>query len=204
VRCGTSLGRASKGLDPVRVFRYANFIALSLFFLSAAALLFEIDLSRLLSVSQFYHFAFMVVSLALLGYGASGTALSIFPSLLRKPIGKSLAWMSLACGFSILGAYMLVNAMPFDSFSIAWDRRQALILAVHYLALTLPFFFNGLGVGLLLAVLPGQAGWTYAANLLGSAMGCLLALIAPGELGGEGWWCSAAAWRSWLHLAHWS
>ena len=149
-------------------------------------LLFEIDLSRLLSVSQFYHFAFMVVSLALLGYGASGTALSIFPSLLQKPIWKSLAWLSLACGFSILGAYLLVNQLPFDSFSIAWDRCQAWILAVHYLALTLPFFFNGLAVGLLLALSPVTAGRTYAANLLGSALGCALALAAPGRLGAEG------------------
>jgi hypothetical protein len=51
---------------------------LGLFLLSAAALIFEINLTRLFSVAQFYHFAFMIVSLALLGYGASGTALALF------------------------------------------------------------------------------------------------------------------------------
>jgi len=158
----------------------------SLFFLSSSALLFEIDLSRLLSVSQFYHFAFMVVSLALLGYGASGTALSLFPKLIRKSTPQSLAWISLACGLSIMGAYLLMNALPFDSFSIAWDRRQALILALHYLLLTLPFFFSGLAVGLLLVVSPVAAGRTYAFNLFGSAFGCLLALLVPTWLGGEG------------------
>ena len=177
---------SSRRLDRSPVFRYANFIALTLFFLSAATLLFEIDLSRLLSVSQFYHFAFMVVSLALLGYGASGTALSIFPSMLQKPTRKSLAWLSLASGISILGSYALVNQIPFDSFSIAWDRHQVLVLGMHYLALTLPFFFNGLAVGLLLAIAPEAAGRTYAANLLGSAVGCALALISPAKLGGEG------------------
>jgi hypothetical protein len=55
---------------------------LSLFLLSAATLTFEINLTRLFSVAQFYHFAFMIVSIALLGFGASGTALSIFPALL--------------------------------------------------------------------------------------------------------------------------
>jgi len=37
--------------------------------LSAATLLFEITLTRVFSVAQWYHFAFMVVSLALLGFG---------------------------------------------------------------------------------------------------------------------------------------
>ena len=45
-----------------------------LFLLSASSLAFEIVLTRIFSVGQFYHFAFMIVSLALLGYGASGTA----------------------------------------------------------------------------------------------------------------------------------
>ena len=160
--------------------------SICLFFLSSSALLFEIDLSRLLSVSQFYHFAFMVVSLALLGYGASGTALALFPKLNQKSTHQSLAWFSLACGFSILGSYLIMNAVPFDSFSIAWDRRQALILALHYFLLTLPFFFNGLAVGLLLAGSPQTAGAIYAFNLLGSAFGCLLALLVPAYLGGEG------------------
>ena len=46
---------------------------------SAAVIVFEIVLTRIFAVSQFYHFAFMTVSLALLGFGASGTALAVFP-----------------------------------------------------------------------------------------------------------------------------
>jgi hypothetical protein len=50
-----------------------------LFLLSAATLAFEVNLTRIFSVAQFYHFAFMIVSLALLGFGASGTFLTLFP-----------------------------------------------------------------------------------------------------------------------------
>jgi spermidine synthase len=50
----------------------------------------------------------------------------------------------------------------------------------------LPFFFSGLAVGVMIARLPMGVGRTYAANLTGSAAGCLLALAAPGLLGGEG------------------
>jgi hypothetical protein len=56
-------------------------LALGLLLLSTAGLTFEINLIRLFSVSQFYHFAFMIVSIALLGYGASGTILASYPGL---------------------------------------------------------------------------------------------------------------------------
>ena len=163
-----------------------RFKLLSLFLISTATLLFEIDLSRLFSVAQFYHFAFMVVSLALLGFGASGTALAIFPAFFKKYSRQILVWLSLGCGFSIAGAYLLTNTIPVDSYSIAWDIRQLLILGLHFFVLTLPFFFSGSAVGALIAQSPQSVGKTYAANLIGSSLGCLLALFAPGILGGEG------------------
>ena len=42
--------------------------------LSAATLAYEILLMRLLSISHWHHFAYMIISLALLGYGASGVS----------------------------------------------------------------------------------------------------------------------------------
>lgn len=158
----------------------------SLLLLSAAALAFQVTLTRLFSVAQFYHFAFMIVSVAMLGYGASGTWLAIMPNLTRMDPRHSLGWLALLTGLSILGAYLLINLLPFDSFSIAIDRRQIGILVLHYLALATPFFFSGMAVGLLLAAFPQESGKTYAFNLLGSATGCALALAAPSFLGSEG------------------
>lgn len=57
----------------------------ALLLLSAAALAFEINLMRLFSAAQFYHFAFMIVSLALL------------------------------CGLAMPGGCLLANWLPFDS-----------------------------------------------------------------------------------------
>jgi len=159
---------------------------LSLFLLSAATLAFEINLTRLFSVTQFYHFAFMIVSIALLGFGASGTALSIFPALLRGDPRRRLTQCSLAAGLSILIAYLLTNGLPFDSFSLLVDKRQVFILALHYLALASPFFFSGMALGFLLTTNPQKAGTAYAVNLFGSALGCAVALVAPSALGGEG------------------
>ena len=116
-------------------------VRISLFLLSSATLLFEINLTRLFSVAQFYHFAFMIVSLALLGFGASGTALSIYPKLISLPSLFILVWSGIGTAVSMLASYLLINWLPFDSFSIAWDFRQVFILVLHYTALATPFFF---------------------------------------------------------------
>ena len=167
---------------------YPHFSAanrVSLFLLSSTTLVFEINLTRLFSVSQFYHFAFMIVSLALLGTGASGTALMLKSSAIKN-IDAALRKLSLGTLVSILGAYLVINYLPFDSFTIAWDTRQIGYLGLNFLALMLPFFFTGLAVGLLLNSFSKEAEKVYAVNLVGAAVGCVIALLAPTYVGGEG------------------
>jgi hypothetical protein len=82
-------------------------IYLGVFLLSASTLAFEIVLSRLFSIAQFYHFAFMTVSLALLGAGASGTALSVFPSLRRGDPARRIASFALLTSLATLGTFIL-------------------------------------------------------------------------------------------------
>ncbi|MFQ6102275.1 MAG: spermidine synthase [Anaerolineae bacterium] len=157
-----------------------------LFLLSAATLIFEINLTRIFSVAQFYHFAFMIVSLALLGFGASGTFLALFPRLKERNPARMLILLSWGFALTAVGSYVLTLYVPFDSFRIAHDRRQWAVLSLHYVALATPFFCSGTSVGLLLAAQPEVANRTYAANLTGSAIGCLLAVVAPSLMGGEG------------------
>lgn len=144
--------------------------------LAAATLLLEGTLLRLLAVAQFYHFAFLVVSLALLGFGASGSLLSLSPRLQTMPLPKLLPLTGIAFACSVAVSYGTVNWLPFDSYSIAWQRIQILYFVLYYLALTLPFVFGGLGIGAALAAGGGRSHVVYASNLVGSAAGALLAL----------------------------
>ncbi|MBN1536115.1 MAG: hypothetical protein JW908_05235 [Anaerolineales bacterium] len=172
---------------------YGFLIKVGLFFISASSITFEINLIRLFSVAQFYHFAFLIVSVVLLGSAASGSLLMVFPKLGRDNPRRFLSWVSILASLSTIGAYLLFNHLPFDSFSIGWDLRQAGILVLHYLVLSTPFFFCGLVVSFLLEVLPENTGNVYGVNLAGASSGCLLALLLPGFLGGEGivLFCSA-------------
>ena len=156
--------------------------------------MFEINLTRLYSVAQFYHFAFMIISLAMLGFGASGAWLALFPRLGRRQPHRALAWLACGYGVASLGAYLALTWLPFDSFSIAWDRRQVVILVAQYFILSLPFLCSGAALGLLFSVYPQDVGRLYAVNLAGAALGCVLALLAPVWVGGEGIvWLSVAA-----------
>jgi len=161
-------------------------IYIGLFLLSAASLTFEIILTRIFSVAQFYHFAFMVVSLALLGFGASGTFLSLFPRIKTHASDRLLPALAWAFMLTVLGSYLLILYVPFDSFRVLRDWRQVAVLMMHYIALATPFFCSGVAVGVLFATRPREIGRVYAANLAGSAAGCLLAIGVPGLVGGEG------------------
>jgi hypothetical protein len=108
--------------------------------ISAAALPYEIVLTRLFAIANGYHFAFLAVSLALLGFGASGTALAIAP---RWPRGLSpvrLRLLSLVGWVIIVGGHLAANDVPFDPYRIALERGQLALLAAYLLALAAPCF----------------------------------------------------------------
>ena len=159
---------------------------LGIFLISAATLTLEISLTRLLSVSQWYHFAFMVVSMALLGYGASGSFLSSFPALLNRKAPQTLALASWFFSVSALLAYVVSNFIPFDVARISWDRWQIFYVFSYYLIFSLPFFFSGLAISSALARWSCLAGKFYFADLSGAALGCLLVLGLFGIFGGPG------------------
>ena len=153
---------------------------------SAATLLFEIALTRIFAVTQGYHFAFLAISLALLGFGASGTALAIFPALALRDIRPVVAGAGLIFAVTSTGGLYLTNVLPFDAYTLLWEPSQLGYLALYYLALAVPFFFAGSIVGACLAKHPSRAGVLYGANLVGAGIGCLLSVVFPVIVGAAG------------------
>jgi len=159
---------------------------IGLLLVSAATLCFEINLTRLFSVSQFYHYAFMVVSIALFGVGASGTFLALSKQQTKKIQERKIPWLAGLTAVCILGSYLLTNILPFDSYSIFINPSQIIILLLHYLTFALPFFFSGMIISIMLREYRSSGGSVYAVNLIGSAAGCLIALVMPALVDGGG------------------
>jgi bacteriorhodopsin len=77
----------------------------AIFLISSATLCLEISLTRYFSVSQYYHFAFWVVSIAFMGYGASGSFLTIFKAASSVDRDTFLSSSSLIYSLTILFLY---------------------------------------------------------------------------------------------------
>lgn len=170
----------------VSVAGYSRSILWRVALFSAAALLFQVILTRLFSIAQFYHFIFLIISIAMLGYAVSGVVLAFRPGLQPKIALRLFENCAVGATITLLASYLILNNLPFDSFSIAWDVRQIALFSLNYLALSMPFFFSGLALGGLLGAFPEEVGKIYAWNFLGAGLGCLGGLVLPGWVGGEG------------------
>jgi len=137
---------------------------------SFASLAYEITLTRIFSIALWYHFAFMIISIAMLGIGASGTLLSLYPKL--KDISY-IGLYSLLLGAGISISYLCANQIPFDPVKLSWSGTQALYISMYYIILSIPFFFTGLIVATTLSTLSERAGFFYGADLLGAGIGSI-------------------------------
>jgi hypothetical protein len=149
---------------------------------SFAALLLELSLTRLFSVVLFYHFAFLAISIALLGLGAGG----VFAYLLKSRLWK--------CGTRVLGTRLcLANAVLVVAVleivlhvPVALDvtGKNFLRLSVLYLTAAVPFFLTGLLFSVVFARETGRIPRLYGADLCGGAVACLAVVPLLNWLGG--------------------
>src|SRR5437763_7937042 len=95
-----------------------------IFLLSLATLLLELSLTRVLSVALWYHFGFLVISTALLGFGTSGVVLALWSGLReRASLDRALAVLALLFGVLTILCFWLMQQIPFDPFSLFSDKR---------------------------------------------------------------------------------
>ena len=138
---------------------------------SAAVLGYEIALMRALSMARWHHAAHMVVSVALLGFGASGTLLSLVGRWLCRRFEASQAAFATLFAVAIPVSFSLAQRVPFDIRWLATDDRQYLYLLHYYLLLFVPFFLGATCIGLAFVRETQEAHRLYFWNLVGSGVG---------------------------------
>jgi hypothetical protein len=146
-------------------------LALSIGVLAASALGYQVLLFRLLAIVQWHPFVATIVSLALLGHGAAGTALALAGGrvLPRFPV----AYAACAALFALAAplCWALAQRLPFNGLELVWNARQLGWLVALFLALSLPFFFAACGFGLAFMHARERIPTLYAADLLGAGLG---------------------------------
>lgn len=143
----------------------------TVFLISAAIIALELALMRWLSVTAWYHFAYLVISTALLGFGASGTFLTLVGRRMLPQFRSWTFWFLLVFALSAVLFCRFGRIIPLNPQYLLYSLEQVAWAGVYHLFVILPFFFGGLIIGLFLMRFKDRVYSVYGANLIGSGVG---------------------------------
>jgi len=157
---------------------------LAIFLISLSLIGLELALMRVLSLSFWHHFASMVISIALLGIGFSGTLLFVLRKVCEARRQLFLALFAYVFSWSVILSLWAVRKVPLDMYQLAWNLTgEWFHILVIEIILLIPFTFAGGLVGLALMDRREYIGGHYAANLAGSGAGALIAILLMFQMG---------------------
>lgn len=149
-------------------------VYLGTFLIAFSTLALEITLSRILSVSTWYHLAFFAISTAMLGMTAGATTVYLKREWIeRRNLNDVVALACLGYATVLPVVLVLICMIP-----IRMERTvmPALSLLVITALCTAPFYFSGLALSVILTKYDIPIGRLYAVDLIGAALGCLFVL----------------------------
>jgi hypothetical protein len=158
---------------------------LAVFLISAGVLVLEIASTRIFSFALWYHFAYVALSVSLLGYGAAGAILASSATLARVPPARLLGWSIQIAIAGVLVSLCTILFMPFKPFAIVSSPINLIATVAFFVLASAPHF--GAGLAMACAFRVGRSpNEIYFADLLGAGVGCLAALGAIWFFGAPG------------------
>ncbi|HOZ48579.1 MAG TPA: hypothetical protein PLO37_04495 [Candidatus Hydrogenedentes bacterium] len=147
-----------------------------LFAVTLATLMFEILLTRIFSVTMWYHFAFVAISIAMFGMTVGALIVYLFAGTFSPEKAKAqMAMSALLFAMTSVAAFLVHVEVP---FLVELNRVAGLAnVVLTYVVVAVPFLFSGICVCLALTRFPDQVGRLYAADLAGAALGCILLIV---------------------------
>jgi hypothetical protein len=143
-----------------------------LFLVTLSTLTYQLLLTRTFSVTMYYHFAFVAISVTMFGMAVGAIAVYLGPRLfVADRVSRHLALGAALFAATIVLSYLTHLSIP---FLIEPSLVSAYALALTYAALSVPFVMSGVVVSLALTRFPQQVGPLYAADLTGAALGCVI------------------------------
>src|SRR5262245_31809929 len=149
--------------------------------ITMSVLMLELSLTRLFSATMYYHFAFMAISLALFGSGASGVFIYIVQRrLIPERAGE---WLSLASQLFAVTTVFALHVILTHPLAGGLNAESFYTLTIIYAATALPFFFAGCVVTLAITRFATSVSRLYLFDLAGAAAGCVLLIPAFNLIG---------------------
>ncbi|MFH1746605.1 MAG: hypothetical protein ABIG44_06105 [Planctomycetota bacterium] len=168
--------KPSPGNAPTAVVRSAlpRVALLSVLLISTALISYEIVLMRRLLLERWHHFGYLVISAALLGFGASGTLLALLERVVRRQPRQLLWWSAAGLAAALIVLPRVAGLLPVTARFIPDDLwRQVGWWSLYWAAVAIPFLLGALHLGGALLTAGSRVGRVYAVSLFGSAIGAL-------------------------------
>ncbi len=153
------------------------------FTLGAAIILYEIALTRVFAIMMWHHFTYMVVSIALLGFGAAGSFLTGSNEDQDRPPAHRLATYSLLFAVTATLSFCFVTLIRIDTLHIIDQPKNLVALLLFYILISVPMLCGGLAIGVALMTMTRHVNRIYFADLVGSAVGGGISAVLLGHLG---------------------
>jgi hypothetical protein len=142
-----------------------------LFLVALVTLTYQLLLTRTFSVTMYYHFAFVAISVTMFGMAVGGLIVFLRPARFAPALAsRQLAAAAALFAATIVLSYLTHLSIP---FLLLPSLVTAYSVALTYTALSVPFVFSGMAVSIALTRFPRQVGALYASDLAGAALGCL-------------------------------
>jgi spermidine synthase len=145
----------------------------TIFVVTFTTMLAEVLLTRVFSVIYFGQFAFLIISLALFGYGLSGVFLALRKLSERKDQETLLSRFLLLFVISFPLAYKVTLTFTIDFLHLFTPFHNFIFLVINFLILLLPFFFGGVVLALIFSAYSENIGRLYFIDLAGASLGSL-------------------------------
>jgi spermidine synthase len=149
---------------------------------SFAALLLELSLTRLFSVVLFYHFAFLAISIALLGLGAGGVFAYLRQDWLAPHDVRKIG--AVLCLINAVAVVVTLEVVLHTRVALQLSSYNFKRLTLIYVFSTVPFFFTGLLFSVAFARETRRIPQLYGADLVGGSLACLAVVPLLNWIGG--------------------
>jgi len=170
---------------------------LGLFLLALTTLTHQILLTRIFSVTSWYHFAFVAVSIAMFGMTVGAVIVFVRADLFTPDrVRLQLARVSLAYPILIVLTFLTQLSVPFTVHPSVVGLYS---VTFTYAVIAVPFVASGICICLILTRFPQHVSQLYGADLVGAALGCVILVYllpltdGPTAMIGVAWLGSLAA-----------
>src|SRR5947207_8427521 len=149
-------------------------IRAAVFLITLSGLVFEIGLTRIYSATIWYHFAFVAISMALLGWGLGGLAVHLLKTS-WPPSNEKAAFFTMLYGLAIPACLWVLVKYPFELSR----------LPLYFITPLVPFLLGGVALSMIFDLNRNGAGSLYFADLIGASLGAVSVTLLLQLVGGE-------------------